>query len=63
MLFEYTGRTRSGEARTGEIKAMHREEAIALLRKQNIRTSLLLPLRKKRPPGFPKFPSAAAASQ
>ncbi len=36
MLFEYTGRTRSGEARAGEIKAKFREEAIALLRKQNI---------------------------
>jgi len=36
MLFEYSGRTRSGETRTGEIKAKHREEAIALLRKQNI---------------------------
>ncbi len=36
MLFEYTGRTRSGEARQGEIKAKFREEAIALLRKQNI---------------------------
>lgn len=36
MLFEYGGKTRSGEGREGSIKATHREEALSLLRKQGI---------------------------
>ncbi len=36
MLFQYSGKTRSGEGREGTIKANHREEALSLLRKQGI---------------------------
>jgi type IV pilus assembly protein PilC len=36
MLFQYSGKTRSGEGREGTIKASHREEALSLLRKQGI---------------------------
>ncbi len=52
MLFEYTGRTRSGEARSGDIKAKHREEAIALLRKQNI---VVTSIKEKEATGFSKL--------
>ena len=49
MIFEYSGRTRSGEARAGTIKAKNREEAIKLLRQEGL---ILTSLREKKSQGL-----------